>query len=241
MPKWSEIKLITAIKIAGLFTLLSLPPQHHLYAGVSFTEVAHEVGIDYRRTRSVRDSQFALYAPELFPELPNEFTTDCQDTINQIAGEDVFTAPPFPLLSLVCTPQKPRGAPGVCLFDYDRDGDQDIYVTNGPGTANSLYANQLVETGELRFIDRAATAGVTAADQDSAGCVAGDLDNDGDQELYVLGSGLEDANILYDNLGDGTFTNATTVTTAGGGRASVSATLADINQDGLPIPSPKGM
>ena len=33
--------------------------------------------------------------------------------------------------------------PGVAIFDYDGDGDDDLYVTNGPGAPNSLFANQL--------------------------------------------------------------------------------------------------
>ena len=38
------------------------------------------------------------------------------------------------------------------------------------------------------------------------GCVVGDIDNDGDQELYVTNFG---PNILYRNNGDGTFTDVT--------------------------------
>ncbi|HEV7517858.1 MAG TPA: hypothetical protein VGR07_16280, partial [Thermoanaerobaculia bacterium] len=67
------------------------------------------------------------------------------------------------------TPQKAHGSPGVAVFDYDNDGDLDIYVTNGPGKANSLYSNQFKETGKVSFIDVAEAAGVTATSQDSSG------------------------------------------------------------------------
>ena len=43
---------------------------------------------------------------------------------------------------------------GVAIFDFDGDGDLDIYVTNGPGSDNGLFSNQLQETGELTFVEQ---------------------------------------------------------------------------------------
>lgn len=61
--------------------------------------------------------------------------------------KDVYTPSDVPL-----TPTKPRGNPGVAIFDYDGDGDLDVYVTNGPGTPNSLYTSQHKQTGKVSFI-----------------------------------------------------------------------------------------
>ncbi len=151
--------------------------------------------------------------------------------------DDIINATPIDLnLFLAVTrpnsDQKGRGAPGVAIFDYDNDGDLDIYVTNGPGTANSLYSNQLVETGSVSFVDVAAAAGVTATDQDSSGVCFGDIDNDGDEDLYVLGVG--EPHHLFENNGDGTFTDITGPANAGGGnRHSAGCSFGDVNDDGL--------
>ena len=85
-------------------------------------------------------------------------------------------------------PTQARGVPGVVIFDVDRDDDQDIYVTNGPNQANSLFVNQLSESGQLTFVDQAEALGVAATAQDSNGACAGDIDNDGDTDLLVLGA-----------------------------------------------------
>lgn len=139
---------------------------------------------------------------------------------------------PFSPVDIFAMPLKSRGSPGVCLLDYDNDGDLDMYVTNGPGTANSLYSNQLTESGQFYFVDKSQTAHVEAKSQDSSGCVYGDIDNDGDHDLYVLGTGEE--NRLFENQGDGTFTDITHRSQSGGGsRWSVSASMGDINNDGL--------
>ncbi len=97
--------------------------------------------------------------------------------------------------------------PGAALFDYDSDGDIDIFVTNGPGTEHSLFQNQWVDTGNLSFIDvaiRAGFGGSAALKQDGSGVCYGDIDNDGDNDILVLGSA--EYNYLYQNNGEGTFT-----------------------------------
>lgn len=129
-------------------------------------------------------------------------------------------------------PHKAHGAPGVAIFDYDGDGDLDIYVTNGPGAPNSLFSNQLRETGQLTFRDVALDAGVEAVDQDSTGVCYGDLDNDGDHDLMVLG-GI-DSNRLFENQGNGIFNDITAQAGVDGGIHSTSScAMGDIDNDGL--------
>jgi enediyne biosynthesis protein E4 len=96
---------------------------------------------------------------------------------------------------------------GVALFDYDGDGDLDLYLVNGnhltqarsPDITNKLYRNN----GDGTFTDVTATArvGDTGYGQ---GCCTGDYDNDGREDLYVTNFG---PNVLYHNDGNGTFTD----------------------------------
>ena len=62
------------------------------------------------------------------------------------------------------------------------------------------------------------------------GCVVGDIDNDGDQELYVTNFG---PNILYRNNGDGTFTDVTSQAGVGNARWSASVVFFDYDLDGF--------
>ncbi|VAW71502.1 hypothetical protein MNBD_GAMMA13-441, partial [hydrothermal vent metagenome] len=138
----------------------------------------------------------------------------------------------FQLQDLPGSPGNTRGAPGVALLDYDRDGDLDIYVTNGPGKANSLYSNQLKETGVPEYIDLGLDAGVAASDQDSTGVCFGDTDNDGDPDLLVLGR--NEPNRLFENQGDGSFVNISASSQIGlGVHNPSSCAMGDINNDGL--------
>ena len=129
------------------------------------------------------------------------------------------------------TPHKTYGAPGVAVLDFDNDGDLDIYVTNGPGTPNSLFQNRLRETGQLTFQDVGQTSGASLAAQDSQGVCFGDIENDGDLDLFV--TGYKD-NRLLRNQGDGTFSDITAASGTGGeGKVSVSCAMGDVNGDGL--------
>jgi enediyne biosynthesis protein E4 len=123
-------------------------------------------------------------------------------------------------------------ASGVCVADYDNDGNQDFYVTAyGP---NLLFRNK----GDGTFEERGAAAG-TADKRWGTNCAFGDYDRDGDVDLYVANylafdetkiprrgsetcvymgtlkvfcgpKGLAgEADVLYRNDGNGAFTDVT--------------------------------
>ncbi len=96
--------------------------------------------------------------------------------------------------------------PGVAIFDYDLDGDQDIYFVNsgpsdffspGEGVESALYRND----GGWRFTNVTAAAGVQG-NTFGMGAAAADYDSDGDVDLLVTAYGPLR---LYRNEGDGTF------------------------------------
>ncbi|MCU0656347.1 MAG: CRTAC1 family protein [Polyangiaceae bacterium] len=190
--------------VAAPATAAATPPSSS--TAVTFTNIASGggAGIGYRRTRSPSDALFDAIKLKPFYALPE----------------------------ITATPLKSRGAPGVAVLDYDGDGDLDLYVTNGPGTPNSLYQSQLRQGGGMTFVDVAGTAGVGATTQDSTGTCYGDIDNDGDPDLLVLG--MMESNRLFRNNGNGTFTDITGAAGLGGGALGhVSCAMGDVNGDGL--------
>lgn len=147
--------------------------------------------------------------------------------------EQLFNQGSVPLdVGMGAFPMRWAGSPGVAIIDYDGDGYQDIYVTNGPGKANSLFRNLSGKTGKLSFEDVAVSAGVDATNQDSTGVCYGDIDNDGDPDLFVLGR--NEANRLFENQGNGLFTDiSSTANLAGNYKGSTSCSMGDVNNDGL--------
>src|SRR6266542_3136794 len=113
--------------------------------------------------------------------------------------------PTYTFDDLLVTPNAARGSPGVAIFDFNNDGALDIFVTNGSGAGNKLYKNLLLETGRLEYVDVAIQAGVAVPEMDATGVCYGDINNDGYEDLYVLGR--NEPNQLFLNNGDGTFTD----------------------------------
>ena len=83
--------------------------------------------------------------------------------------------------------------PGVAIFDFDRDGDLDFYVTSESGQSNFLYSNE----GDATFVNVAESAGVAAVESNGSGVVACDLNNDGYQDLYVGARGIKGDKLDY--------------------------------------------
>ncbi len=100
---------------------------------------------------------------------------------------------------------------GLAWGDYNNDGFMDLFVARGhPGTqgsGTSLYRNN----GDGTFTDVTEGAGIALNGSCWSG-VWGDYDNDGHLDLFVtntgaLGNGVGNANFLFHNNRDGTFTN----------------------------------
>lgn len=139
--------------------------------------------------------------------------------------------------------------PGAAMFDYDNDGDLDLYLVQGammgPGKtladalipprhpapfSDRLYRNDIGEDGDprLRFTDVTDSAGLPTDDY-GMGVATGDYDNDGWVDLYVTNFG---PNRLLRNNGDGTFDDRTETAGAQDTRWSVSASFFDYDRDG---------
>jgi len=101
---------------------------------------------------------------------------------------------------------------GLAWGDYNNDGLLDLYVSRGSSNGNGNQNNSLYHNnGDGTFTDVAAQAGADDG-TDTWAAVWGDYDNDGFLDLFVArpGTGIigpGNANILYHNNGDGTFTD----------------------------------
>ena len=122
---------------------------------------------------------------------------------------------------------------GLALFDYDNDGDLDIYFVDSltvdtagdPTKARStLYRN----VGNLKFEDVTDKAGVGHPGWGMGVCTA-DVDGDGWEDLYVTALG---PNKFYRNNHDGTFSDWTARTGLAGNGWSTGCGFADYDNDG---------
>ncbi len=123
---------------------------------------------------------------------------------------------------------------GGASGDYDGDGDVDLFITRGDGGPNLLYRND----GDLTFVNVSMNAGLaftkTATENYRHGAPAfADVDGDGDLDLFIGGL-FGDPSLLFENNGNGTFSDVT----AGSGidtitaEHNLSAAFGDYDLDG---------
>ena len=142
--------------------------------------------------------------------------------------------------------------PGVALFDYDNDGDLDVFVPQGRMLDHKtvdqalmkpelplrgrLFRNELIATdgpaeagpNEIKFTDVTEASGISQTGY-GMGAATGDFNNDGCVDLYATAFGR---NQLFRNNCNGTFTDVTSGSRTADPGWSVSASFVDIDRDG---------
>jgi len=123
---------------------------------------------------------------------------------------------------------------GVALLDYDADGDLDIlhvrYPPPGvPGGLTAPAPNRLYEQrADGTFVDVTTRAGVGDPGY-GQGVAVGDVDDDGDLDLYFTNLG---ADAFYVSNGDGTYEDRTAEAGFSGDAWSTAAAFCDVDRDG---------
>ena len=125
---------------------------------------------------------------------------------------------------------------GVSVADYNNDGWFDIYITN------TVQGNVLLKNNGGSFVDVSDEAGVKG-NKVFWGTIFIDYDNDGyedifacsacDVPMYCNGNGPDDINMLFQNNGDGTFTDKTFVSGILDNYKSYGVARGDVNNDGF--------
>ncbi len=141
----------------------------------------------------------------------------------------------------------------AAFFDYDKDGDLDMYMLNNSFRpissfnldknlrqvrdslgGHKLYQNQLAQTGKPEFKDVSVEAGIMGSEiAFGLGVTVGDVNLDGWQDIYVSNDFFE-KDYFYINNGDGTFDEQLEKSFRHISAASMGADMADINNDCYP-------
>jgi enediyne biosynthesis protein E4 len=134
------------------------------------------------------------------------------------------------------------------FFDYDRDGDLDLYLLNNSSKAigsfnleenqrhirDSIGGDKLFRNDGGHFADVSVQAGIMGSVIGfGLGVTVGDIDQDGWMDIYVSNDFFE-RDYIYMNNGDGTFRETLTEMMRCISAASMGADMADINNDHYP-------
>ena len=144
------------------------------------------------------------------------------------------------------------------FFDYDLDGDLDMYLLNhsvhttrsyggadlrrdsDPRAGDRLYRNMLAENdgqdpaGTPLFTEVTTEAGIYSSPIGyGLGVAVSDLNNDGYPDIYISND-FHENDYLYINRGDGTFSERLRSMVRHTSRSSMGNDVADMNNDGYP-------
>ncbi len=136
------------------------------------------------------------------------------------------------------------------FFDYDKDGDLDMYLVNhsvhsvrsygdvmlrhqsDPKAGDKLYRNDLIPTGKAGFTEVTSRANINNSQVGyGLGVGVSDFNNDGYLDIYVSND-FHENDYLYINQQDGTFKQELEKSMAHSSRFSMGNDIGDINNDG---------
>ena len=187
-------------------------------------------GAVYWGDREPPPQEVAAVKPPVMPE--NDSAPPIR--FEQVAGEEAQLAPHFNgAAGQKLLPEAMGG--GVAFFDYDADGDPDLLLVSGTSwpwdepAAERQSSLRLYRNDGGSFAEVTKEAGLTA-DFYAVGIAVGDVDADGDDDLFVTSTGQ---NHLYRNTGQG-FEDATQESGLGGEADAwtTSAGFFDYDRDG---------
>ena len=135
----------------------------------------------------------------------------------------------------------------AAFFDYDGDGDLDMYLLNNSThteraaskntnrtVRNTRAGDRLFRNDGGHFVDISARAGIYGGVEGyGLGVVASDVNLDGCLDLYVAND-FQENDFLYINNCNGTFTESIARSTGHTSRFSMGVDAADFNNDGRP-------
>jgi hypothetical protein len=173
------------------FTLnpASYPPQRNLLfrnnAGRSFTDVAHQLGVDNPEGRSL-SALWHDFDGDGWPDLY---------VANDISENKLYLNRhgKFADSGRSAWVEEYRGSMGLAAGDFDRDGDDDLFISHWIAQGNALYQSLLSEqksaslAPQLHFTDVAANIGIGQPSMQAIGWGASfvDFDSDGWPDLPV--------------------------------------------------------
>ncbi len=193
------------------------------YAQLAFDDVASQIGVDY----SYGDSEYG--GGVSFADFDNDGWDDI--TYASENGVDLYffknTNGVYNLVTFNGISNTSK-AKQVIWVDYDNDGDKDFFVTAIEGK-NAFYSND----GEMNFTDISSTIGIFQTDLFTYGASFGDIDNDGDLDLFISNRSPEDHNYLYRN-DSGIYVDITSTSGISlEGQLSFCSIFFDYDKDGL--------
>lgn len=166
--------------------------------------------------------------------------------INQGTGED--GVPRFEERAEAYGLAHPGYSTHASFFDYDRDGDLDMYLLNNAFTPisefdlrnnqrdqrDALGGDKLFENRDGTFVDVTEEAGLYSSEIGfGLGVTVGDFNRDGWPDLYISNDFFE-RDYLYVNEQDGTFREALPDQMRHSSLSSMGADFGDLNNDGWP-------
>ena len=123
-----------------------------------------------------------------------------------------------------------RATAAACFLDFDGDGRIDLVEVGAAGSTHS--AVRIFRNTGSRFIESSAVAGLSGAGT-AVDCGVADYNRDGRPDLFVLF--WQTGGVLYANLGNGKFADATAQAGLSGIRGRrFSAVFFDFDKNGLP-------
>ncbi|WPP48414.1 VCBS repeat-containing protein [Catalinimonas niigatensis] len=135
----------------------------------------------------------------------------------------------------------------AAFFDYDLDGDLDMYMLNHSVHSNGTFGkstlrkethplagDKLLRNDNGKFTDVTESSGIySSALGYGLGITIGDVNWDGYPDIYI-GNDFHENDYLYINKGDGTFSEKLEDYIRHTSRFSMGNDIGDINNDGLP-------